>query len=138
MSRPEDFPDIEMGLRDILVAEFPDELADQGTGSATIYHVNTKAVLPLPSPYFVRVNDITNLDDRITSRHVVNVDVFAPTRDQARDLAERIRTFLLRYPHRSDTVIIDRVVTDSGPASRPWEDVGRHRYGASYQISARR
>lgn len=125
------FPDIEVVLMDGLEAEFA-ALGPGDTGRVTPANINTRG------REFVRVARIGGRDDRVTDYPVVDIDVFAPTRQRARDLAEGVRSWLLRYPVRVGTVTLDRVVTETAPFQAPWEGDNVSRYLATYRISTRR
>jgi hypothetical protein len=133
MSEPEfePFDDTEMVMLDWLEATFP-ELAGGG-------HTGTETPIDLQDHFpFVRVNLVTGNDDRITDHSVVDVDVFAATRGVAYPLAERIRAALIGYPHRVGTSVIDYVYTEQKPRSLEWDEGNTRRFGAIYQIGARR
>lgn len=128
----EPFPDVVSALLDWLEATFP-ELAGGGhTG------IETPEDLQAQFP-FARVVMVTGADDRITDFGTYDVDVFTATRRESFSLAERIRAALIGYPHRVGDVVLDYVYTESKPRLLEWdEEVSTRRFGATYQVSARR
>lgn len=126
------FPDIEVMVMDGLEAAFPALVGRLST--------ETPATLQtlLATGDFVRIGKVTGTNDRYTDYSVVDVDVFARNRQRSHDLAEAIRAWLLGYPLTVGTATIDRVVTETAPATAPWEDENVRRYLATYRISTRR
>lgn len=136
MSRPVDFPDIELAM--IQLVQGSNEVfatpADEVARVATSTPPNLAAYLP-----FARVGLLDGRDDGVTDRAVVDVDVFAATREQARSLAEAFRTKInSRAAHRVNDVILDAVRTESRPRSLPVGVDGVWRFGATYNVAARR
>jgi|SRR5690606_7669830 len=77
--------------------------------------------------------------DRVITFDVarVDVEVFAATRFDARDLSEQIRSNL-RYVLPGKTItgaVVGDVNTISGPNSAPWEDTSIRRFVATYEIT---
>lgn len=132
-----DFPDSEKILILGLEEEF-NELA-QEVADGTL-HVDTETPADLENVLpFVRVGRVAGTDDRFTDRAIMDVEVFAGTRQAAYDLSEAIRTWLLAAPHRVGGVgIIDKAFTEVGPRSLPWDNENVRRRGATYRISTRR
>lgn len=129
------FPDIEAALLDWLKATFP-ELAD-ADGKVDL-HVGSEPPGPsldarLP---FVVVARVGGPDDFHTDYPVVDIDVFGAGRRQAYDLAEGVRTALLAKPQVGG-VTIDTVRTRTF-MRRPWDNPKIRRWGATYELSARR
>ena len=129
------FPDIEAAFLDWLKATFP-ELADAG-GKVDL-HVGSEPPGPsldtrLP---FVVARRMGGPDDFFTDYPVIDIDVFGRSRAQAYDLAEGVRTALLAKP-RVGGVTIDTVQTRTF-MRRPWENTQIRRWGATYELSARR
>lgn len=125
----DDFPDLEFGLLDWLEARF----------SELIGHVGTETPDDLDQRFpFVRAYVVAGTDDGLTDRSVVDIDVFADRREQARALAERIRTELTVYPPVVGGVILDTAFTEVRPRRLPWPDEQTRRWGATYRLSARR
>lgn len=135
MSDLDPFPDMEVALIAWLRATFTQL---QTTGGVT--HVGSTAVAEDPTQFpFVRIGQISGgIDDRITDRPLLDIEVFSPDRNVCKNLSEAIRARLLGYPHRVNGVVIDRVSTVISPWRAPWEDPAIHRYMATYQFSARR
>lgn len=128
----EPFPDVILALLDWLEATFPELGGGGHTGTET--PENLQQAFP-----FVRVTLVTGTDNRITDVGTYDVDVFTATRSASFRLAERIRAALIGYPHRVGDVVLDYVYTESKPRLLEWDDeVGTRRFGATYQVSARR
>lgn len=128
------FPDVEVAVMDLLERDIPElEAGDVATATPADLDVRVAA-----GRFFVRVGLVTASDDRFTSTSVVDLDVFGARRQETRDLAERIRAFMLGYPHGVGTVTLDRVVTETAPFHAPWESENVHRRLATYRISTRR
>lgn len=128
------FPDVEVVLMDGLEAGFV-ALEPGDVGTVTPSNLHTRMA---QGRYFVRVGRVAGRDDRISDYAVIDVDVFAPTRDGARSLAESIRAWLLGYPVSVGAVTLDRVSTETAPFRAPWEDEAVWRFLATYQITTRR
>lgn len=76
-------------------------------------------------------------DDGIRlDRALVDIDVYATTRDAALTDAKLIRGWLLRSLRGSATAgaVFGRVSTVSAPAIRPYENIGLRRVGATYEV----
>jgi hypothetical protein len=99
-------------------------------GSGTV--LKTDATLP-----FVRVAKLGGTDDGITDAPLVDFDVFAATRSQARQIAEEIRD-RLRPRIRAGSAIVDSVRTSVSPRSLPWDNSNIQMNGATYAIGLRR
>lgn len=69
-------------------------------------------------------------------RALVDIDVYAPTRDDALTDAKLIRGWLLRALRGSATegAVFGRVSTVSAPTIRPYENVALRRVGATYEV----
>lgn len=133
-----DFPNIEHALYRTFERDMPDifEVDDPRMGSEFPDEV-TDDLLP-----FVRVERIGGPRTRLNDHPLVDIDVLARTRDDARSLAERISTLLFSYPGMvvvgSRGVKFDSVDNPRTPARVPFDDDTVRRYGATYQISVRR
>ncbi|WP_275558485.1 hypothetical protein [Streptomyces sp. 5-6(2022)] len=70
------------------------------------------------------------------TRTLVDVDVYAATKDEAVALAQEIRGRLARELSGSstDSAVVGRVGVESLPARRPYENTGLRRVGATYSI----
>jgi hypothetical protein len=76
-------------------------------------------------------------DDGIRlDRALVDVDVYAATRDDALAQSKMIRGWLLRALRGSATTgaVFGRVSTVAAPTVRPYENVGLRRVGATYEV----
>jgi hypothetical protein len=123
------FPDVEQAL----VAVLGDLAAEVGTTSPPDPGAKLDW-LPL-----IRVNVRGGVDNLITDRSRVDVECFAATRIEAKELGEAVRQRLLGKPHTGSGWVLDRVTTDAKPAivayvakPPPWRSV------AAYTVSARR
>lgn len=127
------YPDIENVLIDLLERLFP------ALAPTDVRHVDTETPADLQGALpFVRVMLVTGADDGLTDRSVVDIDVFANSRDTAYAWSTDIRSSLTGSPHRVGSDVIDRVVTEEKPRQLPWADESVRRFGATYRISARR
>lgn len=94
--------------------------------------------LPQEAMPLIRSTVIGGLDDRVTDIPRVEVVVYAPTRAQARALAEAARARLMRGPHWTPHGVIDRVETEMRPYEQQAADPTRiRRWRAVYRVSAR-
>lgn len=128
------FPDVEVSLRAVLGDLVPDadhigvETPADPTGSLTW----------LP---FIRVGVFGGSDNLITDTSRLDVETFAATRAEARDLAEAARQRMLNAgaPHVGAGFVLDHVVTDTRPHYVPYvDDPPPYRYTAAYTATARR
>lgn len=114
--------DIE-GVADASVGEFP------GSGLAE----------KLP---YVSVELVDGVQDFFESNPVVDIDVFAGSRAEAKRVAAAIVMGFLRYPRsvqvKDVVVTIDSVSILTSPVKRPWEDSNIRRQSATIQFSVRR
>lgn len=105
-----------------------------GAGSTRLTH-------PLVTPA-VQVRRIGGQDDGLTDRARVDVLVIADDEDEAEQLAERIRSFLVdKSPIRGAGLLLDGATTEVGPYPVPWVDSehpDRSAYLATYVVSSRR
>lgn len=85
----------------------------------------------------VRVMKLGGPRGPITDSPTVDIDVYAPTRDQALALAEQIDEELQPRTRVGDA-IIDFVRTDTSPRQLPWSNSNTTRYSATYSLSLRR
>lgn len=80
-------------------------------------------------------------DDSTTDRALVDVETFAPTRAQARDLAEHDRQAMLALAGTNpagDDRLIDTVETSVRPQEVSFRNPGVVRFVASYWVTHRR
>ena len=132
----EPFPSVEDVVMDGLEARFA-QLDASNVGVVTPSNLHTR--IAVPGGVFVRVHETPGgRDDRMTAFAVIDIDVFAGTRDTAKDLAAAIRAWLLGYPIRVGTAALDRVETVTAPFQAPWENEAVWRRLATYRISTRR
>lgn len=120
------FPDVQRLLAAALV---PFAGADNRTG------IETPADLEGRLP-FVRVRRVGGPSDRLNDYARIEVDVFASTYSIAENLAEDIRQWLCGPP--PPLPALDRAVCDLGPRELPWGDGTVRRWGAEYELVARR
>lgn len=125
MPRPH-FPDVEAALTDHLTAvtgatasvETPDDLEQL--------------------PGFIRLIRGPGADDGFTDAPSIDVEVFAPTRQDARALAESVRAAMLDLAgHRAGEVLFDTVRTAVGPYWLDYRNRLVHRVIASYVVTYR-
>lgn len=132
------FPDIERAVMDWLEANIAG-LAPAGG----VIRVNDRTPANLQElladgGIFARVGLVDGADDRVTDRSVVDIDVFANSRDTAYASSEEIRARFSGRSHRAGPAVIDTVSTEAKPRPLPETDENTWRYGAIYRISARR
>lgn len=128
----EDFGDAVDALKGLLPEKFP-ELAPVDPDDPSSFRVGTV----WPDNVFdrlpvVRLTSIGGNDDGLTDYPLIDIDVLHYTRAQAKQLARRIRAFLLSYPHWYDGVLIKKVRTAMRPHPVPWDDQRIARYYGSY------
>lgn len=86
----------------------------------------------------VRVQRLGGSAGRITDSPRVDVDVAAPTRAQAMEVARKIEQRLTSGPVRTSVGVIDRGVTEMGPHRAPSADEHVRHVVATYRLSTRR
>lgn len=68
----------------------------------------------------------------------VDVDCYAATRIDARNLAYRVNGLVLGLRNSASTDgVVFAARSDNGPAWRPYDNLGLRRFGASYTLSIR-
>lgn len=131
------FPDIEAAVLDWLKAEFAilaDEAGEVDTHvGADMPGVSLESRLP-----FVWARRTGGADRFFSDYPVVDIDVFGSTRRAAYDLSESIRAKLLAAPVLAGGVVIDTATTRTSPIRLPWDNEKVRRWGATYELSARR
>lgn len=85
---------------------------------------------------FIRVLRSGGASDRLNDFASVDIDVFAATYVQAERLAEEVRQRIVGPP--PPVAVLDRVRCEAGPRELPWGDGQIRRFGATYQVTARR
>ncbi len=124
----------------VIVRRFPDmnivfrNLIAQLVGSDTNVGPETPDDL-VSREWFIRAHRIDGGSDEVNDYPVMEVDVFAPTYAVGEPLAERVRQWLTR---RRVSPLIDRVECPNGPIELPWGDGRMRRFGATYDVVARR
>ncbi len=119
------FPDMNIVFRN-LIAQLVG--ADTNVGPQTPEDLASR-------PWFIRARRIDGGSDEVNDYPVMEVDVFAPTYAVGEPLAERVRQWLTR---RRVSPLIDRVDCPTGPQELPWGDGRMRRFGATYDVVARR
>lgn len=84
---------------------------------------------------FVRARRVDGGNDDINDYPVVDVDVFAVRYDVGEPLAEQVRQ---RLTQRRSSPLLDRIDCSTGPRELPWGDGTVRRFGATYEVVARR
>ncbi|HEX5511613.1 MAG TPA: hypothetical protein VFX41_07835, partial [Actinomycetales bacterium] len=129
-------PDLELTVMRMLVARFPAQLSDMPDGRDRVMTMTPSDLGERigRDGHFVRVSDIGagGGRNRLAERAHIDVDVFAKTRNAARDLGVAIQTFLEGYPHAvkvgSTFVHITEVITLMRPQRVAWADETIRRY----------
>lgn len=87
---------------------------------------------------FARIQVVGGQDDMITDTALVDIESFAPTREQARDDSELIRNWLLdSVGNRIGDMLVDSVRTAVRPRWRTYGNPKIQRFVASYWVSTR-
>lgn len=118
------WPDIEDDLIDHLGG-----LADSAGGSTPA---------DLMTGTFLRVERIGGGNDSVTDTATVDVEAFAPTRDQAMAIARAAQQRLESAPFLIGATVVDLVETVVAPSRRPWPNLSVARMGGTYSVHARR
>ncbi len=124
----------------VIARRFPDanivfrNLIAQLVGADTNVGPETPADLA-DRPWFIRARRIDGGNDEINDFPLMEVDVFAPTYAIGEPLAERVRQWLIR---RRASPLVDRIDCATGPRELPWGDGIMRRWGANYDVIARR
>lgn len=122
------FPDLETALSNWALA-----VVTMPTGVV----LSTGSVLDLPEGQCaLRFTVVTDPDDGITRRALVDVEAFAPTRALGYNLGKQVH-HRLTTARRVDGILVDRVLTVSGPSRRPWDNPNVRRFLSQYRISTR-
>lgn len=105
---------------------------------------DTAATLDSDAPV-IKVTRVGGADDLVTDRPMVEVAVFAPTYEQARQVARACQQVILACAGRSiatpdypDGVLIDKAETTSAPLRVPYENESLRHKAATYQFAWRR
>lgn len=105
-----------------------------GTGVVVRDELDNRLLEELPT---VQIEVAGGDDDGIRlDRPLVDVNVYAATRDEAFDLARAVRQAYLTELAGSQTAnaVFGRITTISRPAARPYENTALRRVGATYQM----
>ncbi|WP_328967962.1 hypothetical protein [Streptomyces sp. NBC_00239] len=86
---------------------------------------------------FIRVQRTGGEDGRFGRNPRVEVDVFAASADEVRELSADVRDALLFLTGVVPGAVIRGVTCPSGPSRRPWANPAVHRRGATYSVSLR-
>jgi hypothetical protein len=126
---PTGYPDIERVLCD--------HFADLGT-CGTRTPGDLQGELP-----FIRIRRVGGIDDQVTDRARVDVEVFTASRADGEVAAEHIRQRLsvrgpLYVTSGGRLVVVDRTLLLSGPVELAWPDPVIRMFHASYQLECRR
>lgn len=94
-------------------------------------------------PWYVRIDKVPGgRSDRLQGDFVIDLEVYHPNYLAGESLAFSIEAFLLGYPHvvvvDGQTVVIDSIQQNAGPAEIPWDDPNVTRFLATYVITIRR
>jgi hypothetical protein len=103
-----------------------------GVSGCTKLPANLADVLPL-----VRVNVVGGTADRFSTDARVDIDAFAATYSDARDLAAAIHDAMAFLHGTTGDIVVRSVRVDSVPAERPYDNTTLSRVGGSYTVSAR-
>lgn len=105
---------------------------------------DTAASLDSDAP-IIKVTRVGGTDDFFTDRPLVEVGVFAPTYEQARQVARACQQVILQCggrkivtPDYPDGVLIDKAETTSAPLRVPYENENLRHKAATYQFAWRR
>lgn len=95
------------------------------------------------SPFYIAIEDEPGQATYFEQAANIDIDVFAPTRSQAKSVAFAIQLVLLRYPWSvglgsGERYVIDTVICGATPNTMPWDDQSVRRIGAQYTLSLRR
>jgi hypothetical protein len=129
---PAGFPDVEACLRDLL-ADLVADPADVGTVIPADLQNRIAA-----GHNVIRLYRLGGSDDWYTDRPRIMVENYDATVAAARASAERVRQRLILRPHKTSSGVIDRAVTETGPAEWPYTDPAIRLIRATYRLSLRR
>lgn len=85
----------------------------------------------------IRVRVVGGPGGQVHDYPEVDIDVFGPTRERAYAVCEGLHTELLAAPLNLGGAI-DTVMNRVRPRRLPWDNPRVRRYGATYELSARR
>lgn len=103
---------------------------------------DTRAVTDLPADLadvlpVVQVVAVGGSGDRFSGRPRVDIDVYAATYEDARDLAAEVHDALVLLRGTLGTLVVRDVRVDTLPSRRPYDNPALRHVGASYSISVR-
>jgi hypothetical protein len=91
---------------------------------------------------YIAIEVVTGTADYFEQEPIIDVDVFASSRAEAKKVAGAIQLAFLQYPWSVQVagrnVTIDEMRCNRLPVKLPWEDPEIRRQSATYQFSARR
>lgn len=127
------------GLRSLILAQndaILGQLDDDNLGE----YPGTDLLDKLP---YVSIEVVDGSGDRFETEPVVDIDVFAASRAEAKSVAAAIALLILRYPESVQVAggqifTIDSATCIRFPVKLPWEDSQIKRQSATYQLSVRR
>lgn len=105
-------------------------------------HLDVRVVTELPATLLdvlpvVQVQRVGGDDDGFRlDRALVDVDVYAATREAASTVARQVRSYLLGSLRgaATATAVFGYVSTVAAPSWRPYENIGLRRYGGTYEL----
>lgn len=119
-------------LPDVELALVPWAQSTLSVTACTRLPANLTEVLPV-----IRINVVGGTGDRFSADPRVDVDVYAATYEEARDLAAAVHDSLVLLRGAVGDLVIRGVRVDGLPAERPYDNTTLSRVGASYTVSAR-
>lgn len=91
---------------------------------------------------YVAIEVVTGTADYFEQEPIIDIDVFASSRSEAKKVAAALQLAFLQYPWSVQVaernVTIDEVRCNRTPVKLPWEDPEVRRQSATYQLSVRR
>lgn len=125
----EAFPMIELAVKDLLETKIDDaegnvggDLAYDGTADFYIWF----GLVP------------GGRTDEIYGEWILDIDVLSGSYADSMNKCLEIEAKLIGSRYSTETMRIDTVVQNQGPAERPWDDDTAYRVGATYVFTARR
>ena len=123
------FPMIELALKELIVARFPD--AEDKLGGDLSFESG--------DGLYVWYGLVGGSTDQLEGEWVVDIDVFGDSYGSAMDAALELEAGLLGKTYaRTELMRIDNISQNEAPVERPWDDEQVFRIGATYVFTARR